>query len=73
MMTGCMKQSSEGDSSNKKKEAVKVPEGLWDPYEDTVTISTVLPEMRAFSLPRETATTTTHGTGPMRSGLISML
>ena len=40
MMTGCMKQSSEGDSSNKKKEAVKVPEGLWDPYEDTVTIST---------------------------------
>lgn len=44
MMTGCMKQSSEGDSSNKKKEAVKVPEGLWDPYEDTVTISTVLPE-----------------------------
>ena len=44
LLAGCMEQGTSGGSSNTKKEAVKVPDGLWDPYEETVTISTVLPE-----------------------------
>nr|WP_317449920.1 extracellular solute-binding protein [uncultured Sellimonas sp.] len=45
-MTGCMKSGNEGAAGKSQKDtkAVEVPEGLWDPYEETVTISTVLPE-----------------------------
>lgn len=45
-MTGCMKSGNEGATGKSQKDtkAVEVPEGLWDPYEETVTISTVLPE-----------------------------
>lgn len=45
-LTGCMKSGNAGGSAKDKKaqKAVEVPEGLWDPYEEEVTISTVLPE-----------------------------
>lgn len=43
-MTACMKSGNEGGSGKSERKAVEVPEGLWDPYEETVTISTVLPE-----------------------------
>ncbi|MBS4981370.1 MAG: extracellular solute-binding protein [Lachnospiraceae bacterium] len=45
-VTGCMKSGNAGGNAKDKKpqKAVEVPEGLWDPYEEEVTISTVLPE-----------------------------
>lgn len=45
-MAGCMKSGNAGSSakSDSERKAVEVPEGLMDPYEETVTISTVLPE-----------------------------
>lgn len=45
-MTGCMKSGNAGGNAKDKKEqkAVEIPEGLEDPYKETVTISTVLPE-----------------------------
>lgn len=45
-MTGCMKKDgSDGKKTDKgKKEAVEVPAGLEDPYKDTVTVTTVMPE-----------------------------
>lgn len=44
LLSGCMEQGTGGGSSNSSKEAVEIPEDPWDPYEETVTISTVLPE-----------------------------
>lgn len=45
-MTGCMKSGNAGGKAKDKKaqKAVEIPEGLEDPYKETVTISTVLPE-----------------------------
>lgn len=44
LLAGCMEQGTGGGSSKSSKEAVEIPEDPWDPYEETVTISTVLPE-----------------------------
>lgn len=44
LLAGCMEQGTSGGSSKSNKEAVEIPEDPWDPYEETVTISTVLPE-----------------------------
>lgn len=44
LLAGCMEQGTGGGSSKSNKEAVEIPEDPWDPYEETVTISTVLPE-----------------------------
>lgn len=48
-MTGCMKSGGNGTSVKEKKDrkAVEVPEELWDPYEETVTITTAGPELGA--------------------------
>lgn len=43
-MVGCMKSGNETGSGKKESKAVEIPDGLWDPYKETVTISTVLPE-----------------------------
>lgn len=32
LLSGCMEQGTGGGSSNSSKEAVEIPEGLWDPY-----------------------------------------
>ena len=50
-MTGCMKSGDSGEKSGKTEKsnkAAEVPEGLWDPYKETGTISTVLPENPGF-------------------------
>lgn len=41
---GCSNQSSENPKETGSNETVAVPEDIWSPYEETVTLSTVLPE-----------------------------
>lgn len=43
-LTGCIQKSESGAGKNEKKEAVEAPEGIWDPYKEPVTVTTVLAE-----------------------------